>query len=78
MPRFFFHIRSADQRLSRDELGVDFPDLETAYVEVFRAAKDLKGEFAARGEDPQDYVIAVANAAHEPVFDLPFSYVFDR
>ena len=78
MPRFFFHIRSADQRLSRDELGVDFPDLETAYVEVFRAARDICDAFTTRGEDPQDYVIAVANASHEFVFDLPFSYVFDR
>ena len=78
MPRFFFHVRGADERLSRDELGVDFPDQETAYVEVFRAAKDMRGEFAARGEDPHDYVIAVANASHELVFDLPFSDVFDR
>ena len=78
MPRFFFHVRGADERLSRDELGLDYPNEETAYLEAFRAAKDLRGEFAVRGENPQDYVIAVANASHELVFNLPFADVFDE
>ena len=78
MPLFFFHVRDADQRLSRDELGVSFPDLGSAYLEVLRAAKDLESEFAARGKDPKDYVIVVANASHELVFDLPFSFVIGR
>ena len=78
MPRFFFHVRGADERLSCDELGLDYPNEETAYLEAFRAAKDLRGEFAVRGENPQDYVIEVANASHEPVFNLPFSDVLDR
>ena len=78
MPRFFFHVRGADERLSRDELGLDYPNEETAYLEAFRAAKDLRGEFAVRGENPQDYVIEVANASHELVFDLPFADVFDQ
>jgi hypothetical protein len=78
MPRFFFHVRGADERLSCDELGLDYPNEDTAYIEAFRAAKDLRGEFAVRGENPQDYVIEVANASHEPVFNLPFSKVFGR
>ena len=78
MPRFFFHVRGADDRLSCDELGLDYPNEDTAYLEAFRAAKDLRGEFAVRGENPQDYVIEVANASHEPIFELPFSEVFGR
>jgi hypothetical protein len=78
MPRFFFHVRGADERLSCDELGLDYPNEDTAYLAAFRAAKDLRGEFAVRGESPQDYVIAVANASHQLVFNLPFAEVFDE
>jgi hypothetical protein len=78
MPRFFFHVRGPDQSLSRDELGLDFPDVETAYLEAFHAAQDLGGEFAARGQSPRDYAIEVVNASDELVFDLPFLEVLDR
>jgi hypothetical protein len=77
MPRFFFHIRGADQRLSRDELGLDFPDTETACFEAVRAAIDIGGVFALHGQDPQDYAIAVADDSHELVFHVPFSEVLD-
>ena len=78
MPQFFFHIRSASQDLSRDELGLDYPDVETAYLEVFRAAQEVKCEFAARGLNPQDYAVEVENASGEVAFELPFSEVYGR
>ena len=77
MTRFFFHVRGADQRLSRDELGLDFPDVETACVEVVRAARDIGDVFALRGQDPHDYAIEVADGSHELVFYVPFSDVID-
>jgi Domain of unknown function (DUF6894) len=78
MPRFFFHIRSADQSLSLDELGLDLPNVETAYDETLRAAQDLEGVFLTRGQDPQDYAIQVENAFGELVVYLSFSEIFDR
>ena len=76
MPRFFFHIRGFRQGLSRDELGLDFPDAETAYLEAFRAGSDLRSEFVARAQSPHNYSIVIANAAHELVSEIPFSEVF--
>ena len=76
MPRFFFHIRNSCMGLSRDELGLDCPDAETACREAFRAGLDLRHEFAARDQCPQDYSIVIANAAHEVVCELPFFEVF--
>jgi hypothetical protein len=73
MPRFFFHVRNQGQGLSRDLLGLDFPDVETACREATRAARELGEEFATRGENPGDYVIDVVNASGEAVFSLPFS-----
>jgi hypothetical protein len=78
MPRFFFHIRSNDQSLSLDELGIDFPDAEAACAEALRAAQDLEGVFIARGQDPRDYGIQVVNALGELVVYLSFSEIFDR
>jgi hypothetical protein len=40
MPRYFFHLRSA-KLLERDEDGLEMPDLDTAYLEAFEAAKEV-------------------------------------
>ena len=76
MPRFFFHVRGAYQELSRDELGLDLPDVETARFMTFCAARDMLSAFVACGWDPRDYTIEVANAADEMVFSLTFSKAF--
>ncbi|WP_114943563.1 DUF6894 family protein [Microvirga calopogonii] len=77
MPRFFFHVRGHHQELSRDELGLDFPDVETAYCVTFCAAHDIRAAFATHGQHPGDYTIEVTNAAEELVFSLPFSAAFE-
>ncbi|MGO4525188.1 hypothetical protein AB4097_10040 [Microvirga sp. 2MCAF35] len=76
MPRFFFHVRSIRQELSRDELGLDFPDVETVVLMTLYAARSMQTAFAVRGRDPQDYIIEVVNAADELVFEVPFSAIF--
>ena len=68
MPRFFFHVRFDHHNRSRDELGLDFPDVETARAEAVRAAKDLRDEFVAQGQNPRDYAIEVENGSGELVF----------
>jgi hypothetical protein len=77
MPRFFFHVRFDHHDRSLDELGLDFPDVETAHAEAIRAAKDLRDEFTARGQDPRDYAVEVENVSGELVFRLPFSKLLD-
>jgi len=75
MPRFYFHIRCWDQSLSRDELGLDFPDLESTCAEVFCAAMGLRNEFAVRGQDPRDFSLEIVNASGEPVLSVLFSEI---
>ncbi|MPR11064.1 DUF6894 family protein [Microvirga tunisiensis] len=77
MPRFFFHICSNGNGRSCDDLGLDFPSVETACSEALRAAQGLKGAFAARGEDPRDHAIEIENEAGEVVLHLSFSEIFD-
>src|SRR3954462_15423716 len=61
MSRFYLHIRCKDGGMSYDDLGLDYPDVETAWRAVAQAAQDLKHVFATRGHDPRDYAIEVAN-----------------
>ena len=77
MPRFFFHVRCDHLNRSQDELGLDFPDVETACVEATRAARDLIDEFAAQGQNPRDYAIEAETVSGELVFRLPFVGLFD-
>jgi hypothetical protein len=77
MPHLFFHVRFDHHSRSRDELGLDFPDVETACAEAARAAKDLRNEFVAQGQSLRDYVIEVENVSGKLVFRLPFSELFD-
>jgi hypothetical protein len=73
MSRFYLHIRCKDGGMSYDDLGLDYPDVETAWRAVARAAQNLKHVFAARGHDPRDYAIEVEDDTGEVVFRLPFS-----
>jgi len=75
MPQFYFHIRCRDQSLSRDELGLDFPDVESTCAEVFCAAMGLRNEFAVRGQDPRDFSLEIVNASGEPVLSVLFSEI---
>jgi hypothetical protein len=78
MPRFLFHVRFDHYNRSRDELGLDFPDVETAYRETFCAARDIMAVFAACGQHPRDYTIEVVDAADELIFKLPLSGSLDH
>ena len=77
MPRYFFHIRSTGHGRSDDELGLDFTSAATAYSEALRAARDLEGVFAARGQDPRDHAIEVTDESGQIVLYLSFSGIFD-
>jgi hypothetical protein len=70
MPRFFFHIRSINQSLSQDKLGLVFPDVETARSEAIRAAEGLEDVFVARGEDPRNHAMEVEDASGDLVFRM--------
>ena len=49
--RYYFHLRIG-HTVSPDEIGLDLPDLETAYLEAFKAAQEMWSELLAEGSDP--------------------------
>jgi hypothetical protein len=76
MPRFHFHLRSG-AGLSRDEDGLEFPDLETAYLEAFRAARDLWIEMLFTRRDPMVCVFEITDGCDRLLLQLPFTEVLD-
>jgi len=78
LPRFYFHLRGPREALSQDELGVVFPDVETAYLEADRAVSDLAREMIKKGRNPRSYAFEITNASGELLLELPFSETLDR
>lgn len=73
MPRFYLHVHGHSRRTRHDDVGLEYPDLETAWSAVVRAAQTLKLVFAAHGHDYRSYAIEVGDEAGEVVFRLPLS-----
>ena len=77
MPRFYFHLRNAG-RISRDEIGSDFPDIEAAYLEAFEAARAIWSEMLLSREDPTRCAFLITSHPDgEFLLELPFSEVLD-
>ena len=51
MAQFYFDYRDNQGRLDTDETGIEFPDLETAYLDAYRAAIDMWAESRRRGDN---------------------------
>lgn len=86
MPRYFFHIRDADD-LSQDSEGQELPDLNAAQKEAVSAARELIGERVLHGgaidgrqieiADETGTVLAVVNSGDVIYHDGHFSYFRD-
>src|SRR5262249_30992254 len=75
--RYYFHLRIG-QELSPDDLGMDLPDLDSAYLEAFQAAQDMWGELLAQRSDPLIRSFEIADEKGRVVLILPCGEVLDR
>jgi hypothetical protein len=72
MPRFFFDFRDAGG-LEPDEIGIDLPDFETAYLEAHRAAIDIWAEERREGRKPHCGCFEIRDAGGATILKLPFT-----
>jgi hypothetical protein len=75
--RYFFHLRIGEE-LSPDEIGLEMPDLETAYLQAFEAAQAMWGELLAERCDPLIRAFEIADEHGRVLLQLPFSEVLER
>ncbi|MCJ2019026.1 hypothetical protein MKK84_16510 [Methylobacterium sp. E-065] len=72
MPLFRFHLRSL-AGLESDDEGLQFPDLETAYLEACRAIPGMAIDFVRSGLNPMSYAFEITDAAGRRLIEVPFS-----
>ena len=72
MPLFFFHLRTPDG-LDRDDAGLEWLDLETAYLEACRAIPGMAAELIGKGVDPMRHAFEIADANDNPLLEVPFN-----
>ena len=64
--------------MSPDELGVELPDLDTAYLEAFAAAQSMWAELLAERSDPLLRSFEIADESGRVLLTLPFREVLER
>ena len=75
--RYHFHLRIG-RELSPDEIGIDMPDLDTAYLEAFQAAQAMWAELLAERSDPMLRSFEIADSNGRVLLILPFREVLER
>ena len=69
MPLYYLHIRNGD-KLEVDPDGTELPDLEAAFAEAVKVARELVDEVDDLGRDA---AIEITDGAGETVLTVPFS-----
>lgn len=72
MPLFYFHLRTPGG-LDSDEDGLVMADLDTAYLEACASIPGIAAELVHQGLSPMPYTFVIANAAGEPLMEVPFA-----
>ncbi len=72
MPIYFFHLRGP-AGLERDESGIDFPNIEAAFLDAYRTIPALSAELIGDGLDPFRYAFEIADGDGNPLLEVPFS-----
>jgi Domain of unknown function (DUF6894) len=74
MPRYFFHL-STPEHYSLDEIGVEYPSVEAAYLGAHQAALDMSVDLLRDHVDPSRHAFDIVDQHGQMLFDLPFSEV---
>jgi hypothetical protein len=74
--RYYFHLRIGET-VSPDEIGLEFANLETAYLEAFRAAREMWTELLAERSNPLIRAFEIADEDGQILLTLPFREVLD-
>ncbi|WP_022722343.1 DUF6894 family protein [Rhodopseudomonas sp. B29] len=74
MPRFFFNYTSGGTT-SVDDIGVDFPSLEAAYLDACESALEIAFEQLQARQDPTGDAFDIFDDKQNVLIKLPFSEV---
>lgn len=66
MPRYYFHIRNADD-MARDEEGTDLPDVDSVHKAALVCARELMAIADKEGADRRRESISITDASGREV-----------
>jgi hypothetical protein len=72
MRLFFFHVKIGDQ-LQHDDIGVRCESEDAAYQDAYASIPELAADLLRDGIDPMECALIIEDAAHQPVFTIPFT-----
>lgn len=72
LPLFLFHLRTPDG-LEEDDLGIELPDVEHAYLEAYRAIPETVVDLMRQGVEARDHVFVIADAEGAVLMEVPLS-----
>lgn len=70
LPLFHIHLRKPDG-LEEDELGIEFPDLERAYLETYRAIPETVIDLMRQGVGSRGHAFVIADASGVILMEVP-------
>jgi hypothetical protein len=74
MPRFFFHLVSPGS-YDADDVGSEFCDVESAFLDAREAAIEMSAEMLKDQKDPTVHQFEIVDAEGRFLIELPFSEV---
>ncbi len=77
MPLFYFHLRGP-KGLGRDEVGLELPDVEAAYLGACQAVPGMSADLVHEAANPARHAFEIADAKGNFLMDVPFTEVLDR
>ena len=72
---FFFDYCDDDDGRDPDIDGIDFPDIEAAYIDAYHSVIDMWAEARHEGRDLSRYRLEIKDATGTLVMELPFTEV---
>jgi hypothetical protein len=76
MARFFFDFCQGKVHVI-DAVGLEFPTVERAYLEVFKAAQEMWSELLKKRRDPHRCSFEVRDETGQILFTFPFGEVLE-
>jgi hypothetical protein len=70
MPRYFFHLKGPDEKVT-DEEGLVLPDAEAAWYQAVRSAREMIRAELHMGTSWEGQSIEIADDAGAPVDQVP-------
>ena len=71
MPLFFFNFTSPGE-VSIDDIGTEFPSLESAYLSTCQAILDIASDKLRARQDPDHDAFEIADAQRTVLMQVPF------